>query len=93
MIAKVAWIEAITQRPDVFSAERDVALLNYKRAEADLERDIRIAYAELRAGIEMQSRLRAAVPDRRRNAFDRLIAAHALRSRPGMAAALACPIG
>lgn len=69
----------------------------------------RVTYAELRAGIEMQSRqrnqdeqvlaellslipvlpldkavaktygrLRAAVPDRRRNAFDRLIAAHAL---------------
>ncbi|WP_439640726.1 type II toxin-antitoxin system VapC family toxin [Nevskia sp.] len=68
-----------------------------------------VTYAELRAGIEMQSRqrdqdervlaeliglipvlpldkavaeaygrLRAAVPDRRRNAFDRLIAAHAL---------------
>lgn len=68
-----------------------------------------VTYAELRAGIEMQSRhrpqdervlaqlvalipvlpldvavaeaygrLRAAVPDRRRNAFDRLIAAHAI---------------
>ena len=36
-------------RVAVASAERDVALLNYKRAEADLERDIRIAYAELRA--------------------------------------------
>eukprot|EP00611_Tribonema_gayanum_P015135 TRINITY_DN26939_c0_g1_i1.p2 TRINITY_DN26939_c0_g1~~TRINITY_DN26939_c0_g1_i1.p2 ORF type:complete len:101 (+),score=25.39 TRINITY_DN26939_c0_g1_i1:760-1062(+) len=68
-----------------------------------------VTYAELRAGIEMQSRqrdqdervlaqlvalipvlpldtavaeaygrLRAAVPDRRRDAFDRLIAAHAI---------------
>lgn len=33
----------------VASAERDVAILAYKRAEADLARDIRIAYAELRA--------------------------------------------
>lgn len=36
-------------RVAVASAERDVALLNYKRAQADLERDIRVAYAELRA--------------------------------------------
>jgi cobalt-zinc-cadmium efflux system outer membrane protein len=33
----------------VAGAERDAALLAYKRAEADLARDIRIAYAELRA--------------------------------------------
>lgn len=36
-------------RVAVASAERDVALLGYKRAEADLVRDIRIAYAELQA--------------------------------------------
>lgn len=36
-------------RMAVASAERDVAMLGYKRAQADLERDIRIAYAELRA--------------------------------------------
>lgn len=36
-------------RVAVASAERDAALLAYKRAEADLARDIRIAYAELRA--------------------------------------------
>lgn len=36
-------------RVAVASAERDAALLAYKRAEVDLARDIRIAYAELRA--------------------------------------------
>ncbi|NML94313.1 TolC family protein [Novosphingobium olei] len=36
-------------RMAVAGAERDAALLAYKRAEADLARDIRIAYAELRA--------------------------------------------
>lgn len=36
-------------RVAVASGERDVAWLRYKRAQADLERDIRIAYAELRA--------------------------------------------
>lgn len=83
-----------------------------ERLEALHEGDVAmslVTYAELRAGIEMQSqhraqdervlaqmvamipvlpldvsvaeaygRLRAAVPDRRRNAFDRLIAAHAI---------------
>lgn len=36
-------------RVAVAGAERDAAVLEYKRARADLERDIRVAYAELRA--------------------------------------------